>query len=139
MTEAIFGLVGVLIGGVLSGAVTLWIDRTRERRDAQAAVRLVRDEVGRSADRFDLALRVDRPVNDERSTSMWHELRPLLARSLNEETWECVVGAYAWIEALSHSSPTTSELLSQVDRAILETAVPDVRRAVDALRSAQLG
>ncbi len=39
MTEAIFGLAGVVIGGLLSGGVTLWIEQVREVREARAAAR----------------------------------------------------------------------------------------------------
>jgi hypothetical protein len=45
MTEAIFGLVGVAIGGLLNGGVTWLIERGRLQGDVKVAARLVASEL----------------------------------------------------------------------------------------------
>lgn len=46
MTEAIFGLIGVVIGGGLNLVGLCWIERRRDRRTAQVAARILRPGVG---------------------------------------------------------------------------------------------
>lgn len=43
MTDAVFGLVGVMLGGVLTGTVTYLLERQRERKRVRAASRLLFD------------------------------------------------------------------------------------------------
>src|SRR4051794_23581437 len=41
VTEAIFALVGVVVGGLITAGTTYWMERKREDRDVQAAARRV--------------------------------------------------------------------------------------------------
>jgi len=41
MTEGIFSLVGVLVGGAITLLTTIWLDRVRERTGLTAAARLI--------------------------------------------------------------------------------------------------
>src|SRR4051794_25968997 len=102
MTEAIFGLVGVVIGGVLSGGVTLWVERVRERRGARSAARLVHYELIRVVSQLGVALdlRSPLPFVERFPTEAWRELRPVLARTLDTETWGAVLSAYTTLEAV---------------------------------------
>src|SRR4029078_260814 len=43
--SAIFGLVGVVVGGLLTGAVSLWQQRRAHRAEARAASRLLSAEL----------------------------------------------------------------------------------------------
>lgn len=45
VTAAIFGLLGVIVGGVLNGAVAHWSERRKDRRLGVVAARLVRYEL----------------------------------------------------------------------------------------------
>jgi hypothetical protein len=46
MSEAIFGLIGVIVGGVLQGGTAWWMDRRREDWAAHKAGRLFAYELG---------------------------------------------------------------------------------------------
>jgi hypothetical protein len=48
MTEAIFGLIGVIIGGVLQTGANWWMERRREDWAARKAGRLLTPAFGRS-------------------------------------------------------------------------------------------
>ena len=45
MTEAIFGLLGVVVGGLISGGLTLILEWRKERVAARVAARLVREDL----------------------------------------------------------------------------------------------
>lgn len=45
MSEAVFGLVGVVVGALLSGSTEWLLARRREQRSARTAARVVRDEM----------------------------------------------------------------------------------------------
>ena len=45
MLAAVFGLLGVLVGGLITGAVDLWLERHRQADSTALAKRLVADEL----------------------------------------------------------------------------------------------
>ena len=45
MTEAIFGLIGVVVGGLISGGLSLILEWRKERVAARVAARLVREDL----------------------------------------------------------------------------------------------
>ena len=45
MTDAVFGLLGVLVGGAITGWTTYALERRRERAAARVAARLVREDL----------------------------------------------------------------------------------------------
>jgi hypothetical protein len=114
MTAAIFGLLGVIVGGVLNGVVTWRIERARERGDARAAARLVIEELGVARGGFIVyAFRRGRELEFEQPHSRafdelvsqlhddaWREHRAILARALDAPGWFAVSTAYheiAWM------------------------------------------
>ena len=95
MIEAIFGLVGVVIGGVLTGGINYFLESRREQRAIRAAARLVKVELG--VNHHELTnLRVaekwlsDRPF----STKEWNKHRDLLASALSVDAWDVITKAY---------------------------------------------
>ena len=48
MSEAIFGLIGVVVGGVLTGLVTAWLDGRHEASEGEVARRIAREEIERA-------------------------------------------------------------------------------------------
>lgn len=45
MTEAIFGLVGVIVGAAITGGFEVWSDGRRRKSDLRQATRLVAQDV----------------------------------------------------------------------------------------------
>jgi hypothetical protein len=99
MTAAIFGLLGVIVGGVLNGVVTWRIERFRERQDAKAAARLAHVELGNARSGFDAYAFRPGPdtmaqLQEFLTDDVWREHRPLLARVLDPPEWLAVSAAY---------------------------------------------
>jgi hypothetical protein len=103
MTAAIFGLVGVIIGGVINFVVTAFLQRRTERSDRRSAARLVRSELVRFRS---LALAAARSSPDhlpqlrDATPMLWQSHRATIARALSDEQWGPVALAYAHVDAL---------------------------------------
>src|SRR3954452_15287485 len=98
MTAAIFGLLGVIVGGVINGVVTAALQRRTDRADQRSAARLVRSElVGYRS----LALEATRrppdhlPQLQNAAPVLWQSNRTVLARALPNGHWARVARAYA--------------------------------------------
>ena len=125
MTAAIFGLIGVVVGAAINGAVTSWHQRRVERSDFRSAARLVRSELVRFRS---LAREAGRHIPEhlpqlhEAAPILWQSNRAVLARSLGEEDWELVARAYAHVDAL------TSVLVFEPDGTLVEWRSREARR-----------
>jgi hypothetical protein len=105
VTAAIFGLVGVVLGGLLSGGVTYVMERRREQRETRAAARLLAEELRRAISFIHGVLR---PVESdwqsrafaELDLEVWKQNRALLASALAEETWTDVASAFEIVDSL---------------------------------------
>lgn len=107
MTEAIFGLIGVVIGAFLSGAVALAVEARRERRDCIVASRLVSDEISTLSVEVGFWIK-EKAVSDDiwpLPRSSWDEHRAALARTLPAPDWEMVSATYTWVDLLNGDPP----------------------------------
>ena len=105
MTAAIFGLLGVIVGAVVNGAVSYVLGRQRERAEGRAAARLVGFELRDHASTL-------RAVLDRRSwealgprppdTSEWDAHRAVLARVFDDDEWSTIAQAYSSIIDYAH-------------------------------------
>ena len=102
MTAAIFGIIGVIVGGLLNGAVAAWQQRRRERRAARPAARAVMDELSEmQAVLFaDAHREPEYRAGGVPAPRAWPEHRMTLASVVDGETWTAVSGAYAMAEYL---------------------------------------
>jgi hypothetical protein len=90
MTAAIFGLLGVIVGGVLNGLVTLLLDGHRRKQELRTAARLVIFEFGTCASAIQNALEDERwslTARDLLRTGHWDGNQALLAAGTDDETW----------------------------------------------------
>src|ERR1017187_1506016 len=104
MTAAIFGLVGVIVGGVINGAVTAVLQRRTEGSDRRSAARLVRSELVRFRSLALVAARHSPehlPQLHQTTPVIWESYRAVLARVLTDEDWVLVARAYAHVDALA--------------------------------------
>jgi hypothetical protein len=93
VTEAIIGLVGVVVGGVLTGVIQAVQQWRNDRIEARAAARLLSAELSVQ----DLFLRSgvgDKPP----PVGAWPQYRAVMARALEDKAWQAVAGAYAELE-----------------------------------------
>lgn len=103
MTAAIFGPLGVIVGGVLYGLVSTWLADRTLRSDRQAGMRLVRSELVfflGAAKRAVSTPLDDLPTLHRATTELWQDNRSLLAKSLDDTQWVHIARAYAYIDAL---------------------------------------
>jgi hypothetical protein len=102
---AIFGLVGVVLGGLLSGGVTYIMERRREQHETRAASRLLAEELRRAISFIHGVLR---PIEGdwqsrafaELDLDVWKQNRALLASALREDAWTDVASAFEIVESL---------------------------------------
>jgi hypothetical protein len=100
MTNAIVGLIGVIVGGLLTGGTQLFLEWRRERNGHRRAKRLVAGEllhtevILRSA----YQRRQWPPIDDPQAVcpdAAWLENRAVLAGVLSQELWTQLVMVYA--------------------------------------------
>jgi hypothetical protein len=104
MEEATFGLIGVVVGALVTGGVTWTLARRREQRDVRAAARLLRNDLLKAEGMLSHALNESRwwPRDRELPTSLWREERRYLAAELeNFDDWEPIGRAFTELEELS--------------------------------------
>lgn len=94
MTEAIFGLIGVVVGGLISGGISLILERRKEHVTARVAARLVREDLLPVSlgieDVFNGRVWSQRPDRRSRERS-WAEHRSRLATVMEYSDYASVV------------------------------------------------
>lgn len=145
MTQAIFGLVGVIVGALVTGGVSFVRDRRRESADLRAALRLVEDD-------FHLLLMglramakagVWHPRILTMELTSWPEHRGILASHLSSDDWLRVsVGASIFAAARSgaergFAAQEGDDLpaLTDEDREVVEKGVNDLDEIVSVMQS----
>jgi hypothetical protein len=104
MTAAIFGLLGVLIGGVLNGVVSWLVELSRQRDAARASARLLSHELRANQRVLDDAITLIGKSKQqpeaaadklgELSQAQWTEHKSRLAQGLRAEDFDVISGAY---------------------------------------------
>ena len=105
MAEAVFGLIGVLVGAGLTVASHWWQAMQTRRSRKRAAARLVLEELANAYTAIQAALGLDdtprtaamlRKVEGRGlvGISAWHDHRALLAEELDDKEWKNVSDAY---------------------------------------------
>ena len=123
MSEAWFGLLGVVVGGVIS-TLWSWLSVVRqELSDGMVAARLV-DEDLRG---FDASVAGRKPA-DALSAATWGEHRVALAKVLGEHQWNAVADAYQ-LEAQSQSARHPARTVAEA-RAALKPLVQGKRYVI---------
>jgi hypothetical protein len=116
MTEAIFGLVGVVVGGVLTGVVQAWQQRRTARAEMRAGARLISAELSVLQERL-------RRYGDgqtgrpELPDVVWPAHRAVMARELDRDDWVMVARAYALLELWEGDRPAAAALARDMDAA----------------------
>ena len=126
MEVAVFGLIGVVVGALMTGGTQLFLERRREQRDLRRAKRLVTGELLHASLIFrNLAKLKSWPAFPDASTmlptSAWQENRAHLAGALDEDLWNQLVTAYSVLEIdrarlttakdISPGTPLTDEVI----------------------------
>jgi hypothetical protein len=153
MGPALVGLLGVVVGVLLSGTATFVIARRSERRQACAAARLLEAELRVVAGRLDLlnyepdassAVSGPQPrYEDVRAIlgiprpRLWDEHKAVLATALNADDWYAIAGAYESIDILRGAASMKKMWFGGEDDRVTIPQVGDV--LVDLARNVRLG
>jgi hypothetical protein len=105
VTQAIFGLIGVLVGSFITWVIELWRAWRSENDEARVAARLVIDELQsianvRTADEPEFKRQKDLALQQD----AWHLHRGVLARELSYDGWRAVRRAYDSLSEPQRSS-----------------------------------
>jgi hypothetical protein len=100
MLAAVFGLIGVVVGGLLNAAVTAWQARRADVASARVAARLVDLELREAAAILVLNQHANRlsQADSPFSNVAWRKYQDVLARALSDRSWDAVATAYEVIE-----------------------------------------
>jgi hypothetical protein len=122
MTEAIFGLVGVLVGGLLNGAGLWLVERHRSRRAARTAARLLLPELI-EIERI-LTIRMWREPKwrgmAEFPHERWDRYESTLAPVLSKWDWAALTSLYESLRLFEDEASYHAKLDTPVDGESLE-------------------
>jgi hypothetical protein len=130
MAAAIFGLLGVIVGGLINGVVSWLAQRRKDEATALSAKRLVANELGTW---FVLAREANArspeqlPQLRKAAPTTWQSNRSVLARSLSDADWDVVAIAYAHIDALG------SVLVFEPDGTLEDWRTREAKRLFEAM------
>ena len=128
VTTGLFVLVGVVVGGLVTGSVNYALERRREQASAHVALRLLDVELAIAAASADSILKdgLWSSWNFERAHRAWDEYRADTARVLSTDDWTKVSTGFYGIDVVEHGpgklptgarlDPTGLKLLGEVRR-----------------------
>jgi hypothetical protein len=142
VTAAIVGLLGVLVGGVLTGAIEFSLDRRRDSKAARVASLLLADDLAWSYGVLELILKSDRwlprPGKLTRiSTVMWEEQRLLLGTTISSADWMALAAAAHQLqiaEVMIYEDVKPGDPITDEERQALENVKDHLRHATAILR-----
>lgn len=114
---AIFGLVGVIVGGTITGGSTYFFERRRERRELKRASRLLDEEllIAETAATMCVEQRKWWPREDvELTTEAWREYRGVIALELSYAAWRAVSLAFMAVGHLATAGRENGDLNDRV-------------------------
>ena len=129
MTAAVFGLVGVLLGGLITFGIEWWHDRAGRKRRTVAAARLLYREFTSAAAAIDTCIKrqqiVHAVLDNMVRTDRFEEYEPFLAGEVSDDTWRALITAYSGVATLSstiasHGPHTPLDPDSETDRSAFE-------------------
>jgi hypothetical protein len=103
VTEALFGLIGVVVGGVLTGAVAYVLERRRETREARIARRVMRAQFGQALKAVDDGLKGKNwppGWRDKRWSDSWVAHRQALAAKMDDDDFATLAHGALYMELL---------------------------------------
>ena len=138
---ATFGLLGVIVGGVLNGVVTAGLERVQSARRAQVAARLVQDDLTyiKAVMEVEIEEGVWKRLTGNAPPlpfASWADGRDVLAGHLTFKEW--AVASVAARQALrvvevAPTNPKPGLPINANEQANLESMIPDIASGIDVL------
>ena len=138
MLGAIFGLLGVVIGGLLTAGVSFIFERRRERIQTRADARLILINYKMFSLYIDEALNgdvwPDILPNVEWAYNIWLSARPNLASTLSAADWDTIATGMRLIEdAIGPLQGRSGQPIDPRDKALLPTQADAAQQATEVL------
>lgn len=142
MGEAIFGLVGVIVGGIITAGSSYLLDRRREQSDRQRdthnraievkrAARLIDDELARGRASARMCVEKKRLWNPDEQllTGAWQQYGAVIAPELSDAAWLAVRVAIIAVYQLNRGRVRDVELglTGDISDSLAEEFVPLLR------------
>lgn len=115
VSQGIFALAGVLVGGLITAGTTLYIERRREKREVRAAARQLHDALKQFRYRTAAAavlVESSEPLGEHfyrtaarESLALWGQFERLFAASLRRRRWAAVSSCMDGVKSIAISSP----------------------------------
>lgn len=129
--EALAGLIGVALGGLLTGTITYLLERRREQAHGRAVQRLIILELVTNrarAERIDAAQEWSERFQFE--TEIWASHRETLAKTITDDAWMMIALAYFAVEA-ANARRRDGQPLSAKDRKALDDVKTGAAEALE--------
>lgn len=131
MTEAIFGLTGVIIGALISGLTSLLMQKRNARLTARVAARLVRDDLYIASCWVEDAIVAEKWLEDTQrkiNTQSWQDQRIHLAAVMNYSDYAKAGTAVQAANRLNHWLTTISNdvTINETDKDYLKKLLEDL-------------
>jgi hypothetical protein len=98
VSEAIYTLIGVVIGGLLNMAGLWWVEYRRDRRVALVAARLLIPDLSQVRDAVELAVVGGQWFYFVAPDTRWNDYSDELARAMKPDDWSVVAGVFTSVE-----------------------------------------
>lgn len=148
LVPLVTGLIGIVIGAVAGGITELSVESVRQGRSANAALRLIRNDVDHARALIKAALGASRwwAQTFELPVGNWLQYGELLATRLAEEDWELIAIAFGNLRDLNghvaalrviHApappvyEPAKDDVLLKPERDVLEGTIARVDELLD--------
>jgi hypothetical protein len=138
VTAAIFGLLGVLVGGVLNGVVQWRLEVAGTRAAARGARRLVAEELVGDLSKIVSSIgNATTTLLHELEHGTWSEHKATLANATEDDDWFQIIEAYTALEVLGQVAPVgpapgMTDSLEQLARPAGQHVLEAVRRLQEA-------
>lgn len=131
--DAVAGLIGVLVGAALAGAIQLALTIRRERQAAKVASRVLIGELRHAASVFEICAREGAWLKPPPYLPSWTNHCAALAAILDAESWgrlDSVCQSITRYVAMREQTPVTPEELLKQDGRLLEVMQKFARQGI---------
>jgi hypothetical protein len=136
VTEAVIGLIGVVVGGILTGGVAYVLERRRETREAQIARRVMRAQFGQALKAVDDGLKGKNwppGWKGKRWSDSWVAHRQALAAKISDDDFATLAQGALYMELLQAGFETDPRPFGPCDEEFFKRVTQAVRDADDVL------
>jgi hypothetical protein len=135
MSEAIFGLIGVVVGGVLTGLVSIWLDARHEASEGKIARKIAREEIERAEEAVSEARKGHWPPGWRPTWSQsWAAYRRPLAATASDDEFVALAKAYGAMQLLESGLVTGHRPITDDDRDFFNRVEKVLREGDEQLR-----